>query len=131
MCWDCWDRAIEGAVSGEFAAIVTAPVHKGVINDGGVGIHRGTLNIWRSAPARRCLSCCLQRPGMRVALATTHLPLKDVSAAITVESLLAVATIVAADLRKWWGYRVATDRSVRVESATPVKADTSGMKRST
>jgi 4-hydroxythreonine-4-phosphate dehydrogenase len=45
----------------------------------------------------------LAAPGMRVALATTHLPLKDVSAAITVESLLAVATIMDADLRKWWG----------------------------
>ena len=45
----------------------------------------------------------LAAPGMRVALATTHLPLKDVSTAITIESLLAVATVMDADLRKWWG----------------------------
>lgn len=44
----------------------------------------------------------LVAPGMRIALATTHLPLKDVSAAITVDSLLRTAVILDADLRKWW-----------------------------
>jgi 4-hydroxythreonine-4-phosphate dehydrogenase len=47
----------------------------------------------------------LAAPGMRVALATTHLPLKHVSAAITVESLCATATIMNADLRNWWGIK--------------------------
>jgi 4-hydroxythreonine-4-phosphate dehydrogenase len=96
------DRAIEGAVSGEFAAIVTAPVHKGVINDGGVAFTGHTEYLaQRTGSALPVM--LLAAPGMRVALATTHLPLKDVSAAITVESLLAVATIMDADLRKWWG----------------------------
>lgn len=96
------DRAIEGAISGEFAAIVTAPVHKGVINDAGVTFtgHTEYLAERTSSPLPVML---LAAPGMRVALATTHLPLKHVSAAITVESLCAIAAIMDADLRKWWG----------------------------
>jgi 4-hydroxythreonine-4-phosphate dehydrogenase len=45
----------------------------------------------------------LAAPTMRVALATTHLPLKQVSGAITIDSLLAIATVLDTDLRKWWG----------------------------
>lgn len=98
------DRAIEGTVSGEFAALVTAPVHKGVINDGGVAFTGHTEYLAdRTGTARPVM--LLAAPGMRVALATTHLPLKDVSAAITLESLLAVAAIIDADLRRWWGIR--------------------------
>jgi 4-hydroxythreonine-4-phosphate dehydrogenase len=96
------DRAIDGAVSGEFAAIVTAPVHKGVINDGGVAF-TGHTEYLAERTGSALPVMLLAAPGMRVALATTHLPLKDVSAAITVESLLAVAAIMDADLRKWWG----------------------------
>ena len=96
------DRAIDGAVSGEFAAIVTAPVHKGVINDGGVAFTGHTEYLaQRTGSALPVM--LLAAPGMRVALATIHLPLKDVSAAITVDSLLATATILDTDLRKWWG----------------------------
>jgi 4-hydroxythreonine-4-phosphate dehydrogenase len=96
------DRAIDGAVSGEFAAIVTAPVHKGVINDAGVAFTGHTEYL-----AQRTRSALpvmlLAAPGMRVALATTHLPLKDVSSAITVDSLLSIAAILDTGLRKWWG----------------------------
>jgi 4-hydroxythreonine-4-phosphate dehydrogenase len=96
------DRAIDGAVSGEFAAIVTAPVHKGVINDGGVAFTGHTEYLaQRTGSALPVM--LLAAPGMRVALATTHLPLRDVSTAITVASLLAVAKVLDADLRKWWG----------------------------
>jgi 4-hydroxythreonine-4-phosphate dehydrogenase len=96
------DRAIDGAVSGEFAAIVTAPVHKGIINDSGVTF-TGHTEYLAERTASTLPVMLLAAPGMRVALATIHLPLKDVSAAITVDSLLAVATIMDADLRKWWG----------------------------
>jgi len=96
------DRAIDGAVSGEFAAIVTAPVHKGVINDGGVAFTGHTEYLaQRTGSALPVM--LLAAPGMRVALATTHLPLKDVSAAITVNLLVAIAAILDTDLRKWWG----------------------------
>ncbi len=96
------DRAIDGAVGGEFAAIVTAPVHKGVINDAGVSFTGHTEYLAQRTGAALPVML-LAAPGMRVALATTHLPLKDVSAAISVGSLLAIATIMDADLRKWWG----------------------------
>ncbi|HEY2403706.1 MAG TPA: 4-hydroxythreonine-4-phosphate dehydrogenase PdxA, partial [Steroidobacteraceae bacterium] len=96
------DRAIQGTVSGEFAAIVTAPVHKGVINDGGVPF-TGHTEYLAEHTGGALPVMMLAAPGMRVALATTHLPLKDVSAALTIESLLKTATIIDADLRKWWG----------------------------
>jgi 4-hydroxythreonine-4-phosphate dehydrogenase len=96
------DRAMDGAVSGEFVAIVTAPVHKGVINDGGVAFTGHTEYLaQRTGSALPVM--LLAAPGMRVALATTHLALKDVSAAITVESLLATTAVLDAGLRKWWG----------------------------
>jgi len=99
---DLLDRAIKGTVSGEFAAIVTAPVHKGVINDGGVPF-TGHTEYLAEHTGGSLPVMMLAAPGMRVALATTHLPLKDVSAALTIESLLKTATIVNDDLRKWWG----------------------------
>lgn len=95
------DRAVAGTLGGEFAAIVTAPVHKGVINDGGVPFTGHTEYLAHSTGAELPVML-LAAPGMRVALATTHLPLKDVSAAITVDSLLRTAAILDADLRKWW-----------------------------
>ena len=87
---------------GEFAAIVTAPVHKGVINDGGVPF-TGHTEYLAEHTGGALPVMMLAAPGMRVALATTHLPLKDVSAALTIDSLLKTATIIDADLRKWWG----------------------------
>jgi 4-hydroxythreonine-4-phosphate dehydrogenase len=99
---DLLDRAIKGTISGEFAAIVTAPVHKGVINDGGVPF-TGHTEYLAEHTGGSLPVMMLAAPGMRVALATTHLPLKDVSAALTIESLLKTAMIINDDLRKWWG----------------------------
>jgi 4-hydroxythreonine-4-phosphate dehydrogenase len=95
------DRAIDGSLAGEFAAMVTAPVHKGVINDSGVPFtgHTEYLAARTRAPLPVMM---LASKEMRVALATTHLPLKDVSAAITTESLHQIVTIVHGDLIKWW-----------------------------
>jgi 4-hydroxythreonine-4-phosphate dehydrogenase len=104
---DLLDRAIQGTVTGEFAAIVTAPVHKGAINDGGVPFTGHTEYLAEHTGGAQPVMM-LAAPGMRVALATTHLPLKDVSAAITIESLVKTATIINDDLRKWWG--IATPR---------------------
>jgi 4-hydroxythreonine-4-phosphate dehydrogenase len=95
------DRAIDGAVSGEFDAIVTAPVHKGIINDAGIAFtgHTEYLAERTRAPLPVMM---LATNELRVALATTHLPLKDVSAAITIDSLCQVLAILHADLKKWW-----------------------------
>ena len=98
------DRATDGALSGEFAAVVTAPVHKGVINDSGTPFtgHTEYLAARTHAPLPVMM---LASKAMRVALATTHLPLRDVSAAITIESLTEVVTILHRDLVKWWGIK--------------------------
>jgi 4-hydroxythreonine-4-phosphate dehydrogenase len=82
--------------------MVTAPVHKGVINDAGVPFSGHTEYLAERTGAPRSVML-LATAGMRVALATTHLPLKDVSAAITVESLCEIAGIIDTDLRRWWG----------------------------
>ena len=98
------DRATDGAVSGEFSAIVTAPVHKGVINDAGVPFTGHTEYL--AARTNTALPVMmLASQSMRVALATTHLPLREVSAAITIESLTDVITILHHDLVKWWGIK--------------------------
>ena len=96
------DRALAGTRQGEFAAMVTAPVHKGIINDAGVHFTGHTEYLAAQLGVARSVML-LAAGSLRVALATTHLPLKDVSAAITVDSLCATAAILDADLRKWWG----------------------------
>ena len=95
------DRAIAGAVSGEFDAIVTAPVHKGVINDAGIPFTGHTEYLAERTHAALPVMM-LATSDLRVALATTHLPLKDVSAAISVDSLCQVLEILQQDLQKWW-----------------------------
>ena len=99
---DLLDRATDGATAGEFSAIVTAPVHKSVIADSGVPFtgHTEYLAARTHAPLPVMM---LASKAMRVALATTHLPLKDVSAAITIDSLCKIVTILHHDLEKWWG----------------------------
>ncbi|HUI59486.1 MAG TPA: 4-hydroxythreonine-4-phosphate dehydrogenase PdxA [Steroidobacteraceae bacterium] len=96
------DRAIDGAVSGEFSAIVTAPVNKGVIADSGVPF-KGHTEYLAERTRTPLPVMLLASEGLRVALATTHLPLRDVSAAITIDSLCATARVLDAGLRRWWG----------------------------
>src|SRR2546421_171389 len=98
------DRAIDGALAGEFDAVVTAPVHKGVINDAGIPFSGHTEYLAQRTHAARAVMM-LASGALRVALATTHLPLKAVSAAITVESLCQIAEIVQRDLTKRWRIR--------------------------
>jgi len=96
------DRAIDGAVSGEFAALVTAPVHKGIINDAGVAFTGHTEYLAaRTGTPRPVMMLAVGE--LRVALATTHLPLKAVSEAISIQSLCEIASILDADLRRRFG----------------------------
>ena len=97
-------RAADGATSGEFAAIVTAPVHKGVINDAGVPFTGHTEFF--AQRARREVVMMLVAGGesarnggdLRVALATTHLPLAAVPAAITRVGLVRSLRILCDEL---------------------------------
>ncbi|SMF52286.1 4-hydroxythreonine-4-phosphate dehydrogenase PdxA [Pseudogulbenkiania subflava] len=91
------DAAIAGCVSGEFAAMVTAPVHKGVINDAGVPFSGHTEYLAEQTRTPRVVMM-LVGGGMRVALATTHLPLRAVPDALTPALLTEVLQILHADL---------------------------------
>jgi 4-hydroxythreonine-4-phosphate dehydrogenase len=96
------DRAAQGCMSGEFAAMVTAPVQKSTIIEAGfpfVG-HTEYLAQRSGAPLPVMM---LASGNMRVALATTHLPLASVAAAITSALLQQVLAIVDSDLKRWWG----------------------------
>ncbi|NHQ83025.1 4-hydroxythreonine-4-phosphate dehydrogenase PdxA [Chromobacterium vaccinii] len=96
------DAAIDGCVSGEFAAMVTAPVHKGVINDAGVPFTGHTEYLAERTGTKKVVMM-LAGGGMRVALATTHLPLRDVADTITAPLLFEVIRILHADLAGKFG----------------------------
>lgn len=93
------DRAIRGCLSGEYDAMVTAPVQKSVINDAGIAFTGHTEYLAEHARSQQVVMM-LVGGGLRVALATTHLPLADVPRAITVDGLLSVLRILDADLKR-------------------------------
>lgn len=95
-------RACDGCLTGEFSAIVTGPVHKGIINDAGVAFS-GHTEFFADRSGCERVVMMLATEELRVALATTHLPLKDVSAAITQQSLHEVITILHHDLQTKFG----------------------------
>jgi 4-hydroxythreonine-4-phosphate dehydrogenase len=100
------DRALAGCRSGEFAAMATAPVHKGVINEAGIHFtgHTEYLAEKTGTPlVVMMLAGSTDRGPLRVALATTHLPLKDVPAAITRALLEQTLRILHDDLRLKYG----------------------------
>jgi 4-hydroxythreonine-4-phosphate dehydrogenase len=101
------DRAIRGCLAGEFDAMVTAPVQKSVINEAGVPFTGHTEYLQEHTGAPRVVMM-LVGGGLRVALATTHLPLAKVPEAITREGLGGTLGIVDADLRR--RFRVARPR---------------------
>ena len=95
-------RATLGCISKEFDAIVTAPLHKGIINDAGVPFTGHTEFLAELTNAELPVMM-LAADSLRVALATTHLPLKDVSDAITQDSLKQVISILDHDLKTKFG----------------------------
>ena len=97
------DRALEDCQSGEFAAMVTAPVHKGVINDAGIPFTGHTEYLAEKTHTAQVVMM-LAGGDLRVALATTHLPLKDVPAAITQTSLEKTVRILHAEMQRKYGF---------------------------
>lgn len=85
--------AMDGCLSGEFDAVVTAPVHKGIINDANIAFTGHTEFFAEGADVKQVVMM-LATSSLRVALATTHLPLKEVSDAITQPLLNNVLTII-------------------------------------
>ncbi|WP_175758409.1 4-hydroxythreonine-4-phosphate dehydrogenase PdxA [Burkholderia cepacia] len=99
------DAAIDGALAGRYDAIVTAPLQKSTINDAGVPFTGHTEYLAERTHTPRVVMMLAgtgHRP-LRVALATTHLPLKDVSAALTVDGLVETLAIIDRDLRRDFG----------------------------
>ncbi|MGI3129466.1 4-hydroxythreonine-4-phosphate dehydrogenase PdxA [Halopseudomonas pachastrellae] len=96
-----------GALNGTFDAIVTAPVHKGIINDAGVPFS-GHTEFFAEQTATEQVVMMLACPGLRVALATTHLPLRQVADAITGPLIERVVRILHSDLLSKFG--IATPR---------------------
>jgi 4-hydroxythreonine-4-phosphate dehydrogenase len=92
-------RAVEGCNSGLFAALVTAPLQKSAINDAGIPFtgHTEYLAELTSSPTPVML---LVAADLRVALASTHMPLKDVSAYLTRQRLSDVIEVLNDDLQR-------------------------------
>jgi len=101
------DRAVSGCLAGEFDAMVTAPVQKSVINDAGIAFTGHTEYLAERARAPHVVMM-LVGGGLRVALATTHLPLAEVSKNITREGLAQTLRVLDSDLKK--RFRIARPR---------------------
>jgi 4-hydroxythreonine-4-phosphate dehydrogenase len=101
------DRALDGCLRGEYHAMVTAPVQKSVINDAGIAFTGHTEYLAERANAAHVVMM-LVGGGLRVALATTHLPLAQVPGAITRDSLGHTLRVIHHDLQK--RFRIARPR---------------------
>lgn len=98
-------QACQACIDKRFDALVTAPVHKGVINDAGIPFSGHTEFLAAQTGAKQVVMM-LATSDLRVALVTTHLPLSQVSAAITQERLERVIRILHFDLQNKFGLNV-------------------------
>lgn len=94
--------ACDGCLQNEFAALITGPVHKGVINDAGIPF-TGHTEFFEERSRAKKVVMMLVTEALRVALATTHLPLRAVADAITPALLHDVIAILHHDLRTKFG----------------------------
>jgi 4-hydroxythreonine-4-phosphate dehydrogenase len=100
------DHAIDGALAGGYDAIVTAPVQKSVINDAGVAFTGHTEYLAARARSPQVVMMLVGETAhgsLRVALATTHLPLAEVPRALSVDGLLQVMQVLVHDLKQSFG----------------------------
>ncbi len=96
------DRAVTGCLSGEFDAMVTAPVHKGVINDAGIAFTGHTEYLADKTNTAQVVML-LTGGGLRVALASTHVALSEVAKHLSAAGLLATLRVLHADLQLRFG----------------------------
>lgn len=99
------DIATQGCIDGDWHAMVTAPLHKGVINDSEqveTGSFTGHTEYLRDFCGREEVVMMLATEDLRVALVTTHLPLRDVADAITPDRISRVARILDHDLKQFF-----------------------------
>lgn len=95
---DTLEQATRACMRGAYGGLVTAPVHKGVINDAGIAFtgHTEFLGTLTGGHHPVMMLAC---PGLRVALATTHLPLREVADALTRSRLRQVIEVLHHDLK--------------------------------
>jgi len=96
------DRALAGCLAGEFTAMATAPVHKAVINDAGIPFV-GHTEFLAERTATAHVVMMLAGGGLRVALATTHMALKDVPRSLNREGLEATLRVLCSELARRFG----------------------------
>lgn len=99
---DTLQMAIDGCQQGDFAAMVTAPVNKGIINEAGVAFSGHTEFLQEKTDTDEVVMM-LATQGLRVALVTTHLPLLEVPAAITQDKVITIGRILYTDLQRHFG----------------------------
>mgnify|MGYP000356013955 FL=1 len=98
---DTLSHAAQGCLDGIYHAMVTAPVHKGIINEAGIPFTGHTEFLEDYTHSERVVMM-LATQGLMVALVTTHLPLKDVAAAITDERLKQIINVLDKDLKQYF-----------------------------
>ncbi|WP_420554906.1 4-hydroxythreonine-4-phosphate dehydrogenase PdxA [Neptuniibacter marinus] len=96
--------AANGCLDGTFSALITAPVHKGVINDAGIPFS-GHTEFLEALTKTSKVVMMLATEGLRVALATTHLPLREIADAITPALLTEVIEVLNQDLKSSFGIK--------------------------
>jgi 4-hydroxythreonine-4-phosphate dehydrogenase len=94
--------AAQGCLTGKYQAMVTCPIHKGIINDAGIEFTGHTEYLAELTHTPKVVMMLLNQV-MRVALVTTHIPLKDVAAQVTADELNAVIRILHADMQSKFG----------------------------
>ena len=103
------ERAVELALSGEVSGIVTAPIDKAALLAGGYDFPGHTEMLARLTGSRVAMMLAsVREPGvgmnpLRVVLATTHIPLRDVALSLTEEAIVEIAGITRKGLREWFG----------------------------
>ncbi len=98
---DTLSHAAQGCLDGIYHAMVTAPVHKGIINEAGIPFTGHTEFLEDYTHSERVVMM-LATKGLMVALVTTHLPLKDVAAAITDKRLSQIVNVLDKDLKQYF-----------------------------
>ncbi|MEM8844217.1 MAG: 4-hydroxythreonine-4-phosphate dehydrogenase PdxA [Pseudomonadota bacterium] len=97
----CLDEAISGTLKGAYSGIVTAPLHKGIINDAGIPFTGHTEYL--AEKTNSDVVMLLVADNVRVALATTHLPLSKVPRALSQDLIINITTILDHDLKSKFG----------------------------
>jgi 4-hydroxythreonine-4-phosphate dehydrogenase len=96
--------AVSACLDGKFAGLVTAPLHKGVINDAGIPFSGHTEFLAELTEADLPVMLLIAND-LRVALATTHLPMRDVADTLTKDGLRTMLQVLLADLQQKFGIK--------------------------